>query len=369
MKIKLFVTALEYSANLHLKNFLKELENLKINFELHGIFDEKIIEAKSDINPSVFRVMGFLGVIKLIPLFLKTKKTLAQIAATCDIAIFMDSSSFNIPLIKKIKKQNNKNPKIVYYILPQVWAWKRYRAKVLSEICDELWGILPFEGRFYPQNANIKYVGHPLLDTLSFSYTTPQNTNKIAFMPGSRIAEIKALFPIFRELARILNKNNKESLLIIPHTFKDKNLAEIYGDTSDFSLEFDTQIALKKSEFAFVCSGTATLESTLFGIPTILAYKAKALDYYIAKALVKLRFIGLANIFLEFKSGRILKEAPIHPEFLQNNISVENLKNAYLNYDYDKFFTQKKELLKYLDHGSTKIVAKNLEKLIKNLQK
>lgn len=371
--LKLFVTALEYSANLHLLNFLKALKERGIAFYLYGIFDTKILkDFSATYSPDVFRVMGFLGVIKLIPRFLKIKKDLAKLALECDVAIFMDSSSFNIPLIKEIRKLQNmqKNPYIVYYILPQVWAWKRYRAKVLSLICDSLWGILPFEKEFYPKNTAIEYVGHPLLDVLPFSLQGRQNTNKIAFMPGSRRAEIQALFPIFKRLALYFQENKKEPLLVIPRTFTPEEIAEFYGDISAFSVYRDTYDALKISEFAFVCSGTATLESTLLGIPTILAYKAKKLDFILAKALVDLNYIGLANIFLEFSSqDKNLKTPPVHPEFLQASVSIENLKNAYLSYDYNHFFTQKEKLLAYLKHGSAKVCAKNLENLIENLQK
>ncbi|WP_299548559.1 lipid-A-disaccharide synthase [uncultured Helicobacter sp.] len=380
--VKIFIAALEYSANLHLLNLLNAFCKKKISFVLCGIFDTEVLAAhksnfQSTLDPSSFRIMGFSGILKVIPKFFATKKELAKIASTSDIALFMDSSSFNIPLIKTIKKlcQGKNSPHIIYYILPQVWAWKSYRAKVLSEICDSLWGILPFEKDFYPISANLHYVGHPLLDVLPFSFHTRQNSPKIAFMPGSRKAEIQALFPIFKTLAKTLKNKGQIPLLIAPKTFEHKDLKTIYGDFSDFEVIFETYTGLKQCSFAFVCSGTATLESTLLGIPTILAYKTRTLDYYIAKALVKLNFIGLSNIFLEFYTYQSPKNnpnpeiPPIHPEFLQHFVTPQNLLNAYENYDYAHFFAQKTKLIKYLQHGSAKTCATNLENLIKNLQK
>lgn len=389
--VKIFISALEYSANLHLLKLLDVFSKKEIPFILYGIFDTEVLKSyksnfKSNLhnnsqnilNPSSFRVMGFSGILKLIPKFFSIKKELAKLASTSDIALFMDSSSFNIPLIRSIKKHSNNtnhSPHIVYYILPQVWAWKAYRAKILSEICDSLWGILPFECDFYPSNANLHYVGHPLLDSIPFSFKARQNSLKIAFMPGSRKAEIHTLFPIFKTLAKILKNQGKIPLLIIPQTFKDKDLSVIYGDFSDFEVVFDTYAGLKQCAFAFVCSGTATLESTLLGIPTILAYKTRTLDYYIAKALVKLNFIGLANIFLEFyayktpKNNPNPKIPPIHPEFLQHCVTPQNLLNAYETFDYTHFFTQKAKLIEYLKHGSAQTCVINLENLIKNLQK
>lgn len=368
--LKIFVSALEHSSNIHLSYLIENLKKKKIPYTLCGIFDENLLKEKSDFSPNVFCIMGFFDAIKLIFKFLHTKKELAKIAKDCDIAIVMDSSSFNIPLIKEIKKQK-KAPKIIYYILPQIWAWKSYRAKILSKICDELWGILPFEADFYPNFNKPIYVGHPLLDEIPFFLKAQNKTNKIAFLPGSRKAEIKALFPIFRELSKELK--NKELLLVIPKKFKDSNLEEIYGDISNFALCFDTYEAFKKAEFAFVCSGTATLESTLIGIPTILTYKAKKMDFFLAKMLVKLQYIGLANLFLQYKKYKSFtkkdKNPPIHPEFLQEKVSVKNLLDSYYNYDFSHFYLQKNTLLEYLKNGSTENCAQKIENFYKNLAK
>ncbi|MBD5164287.1 lipid-A-disaccharide synthase [Helicobacter sp.] len=397
MKIlKIFVSAIEYSANIHLANLVKSLQQARVPFVLYGIFDsallhQRLLESQtsspnttdstnlfqSAYNPESFRVMGFVGILRLIPKFFKLKQELAQIALKCDIALFMDSSSFNIPLIQTIRKslrnKSQKPPHIIYYILPQVWAWKPKRAKILSEICDELWGILPFEKDFYPKTAQITYVGHPLLDAIPYSLDTPQESQKIAFMPGSRKSEIRALFPIFSQLAKTLKSQGKSAILIAPKVFEKCDLNAIYGDISAFEISFDTYLGLRQCAFAFVCSGTATLESTLLGIPTILAYKAKPLDYLIAKSLVKLNYIGLANIFLEFHVFNAPKNNPnpaifpIHPEFLQKNVSVENLQNAYACFDYRHFFEQKKILFQYLAHGSAESCAKKLQNFAKNL--
>ncbi|CAM3497873.1 lipid-A-disaccharide synthase [Helicobacter sp. UBA3407] len=398
--LNLFVSAIEYSANLHLANLLKSLQQTQTPFVLYGIFDKALIQqalkesqnifqpnanpihsnflSQTIYNPESFRVMGFVGILKLIPKFFKLKNQLAQIASTCDVALFMDSSSFNIPLIQTIRKlisktKYQKKPRIIYYILPQVWAWKPKRAHILSEICDELWGILPFEKNFYPKTAPITYMGHPLLDEIPYSFDTPQKTQKIAFMPGSRKSEIRALFPIFNQLAQTLKTQGKSAILIIPKSFATQDLSKIYGDISAFEISFDTYLGLQQSEFAFVCSGTATLESTLLGIPTILAYKAKTLDYWIAKKLVQLNYIGLANIFLEFHFFNAPKNNPnpsifpIHPEFLQDCVNVENLQNAYLHFNYSYFFEQKKTLFQYLSHGSAESCAKKLQNFAKNL--
>ena len=362
MSKKIFISAIEYSANIHALKLIQSLRNLNLNFEIYGIFDEQIINQKSQFSPNDFRVMGFSGIVKLIPKYFDIKNKLAHLAMQCDIAIFIDSSSFNIPIIKKIQ-----NTKIIYYILPQVWAWKGYRAKLLSTLCDELWGIIPFEKDYYPKDSNICYVGHPLLDEIPYSNTKKQNTNKIALMPGSRKSEIKNLFPIFKEVSQKIP--DKKFILIAPKNFQNKNLKHIYGEIENIEISFEPYNTLKECEFAFVCSGTATLETTLLGIPTILAYKTRMLDFLIAKSLVKLKFIGLANIFLSYKYHKNINkkklQAPIHPEFLQF-FNAQSLIDAYHNFDYERFFKEKESLINYLEYGSAKICANKLQNFYKN---
>ena len=112
---------------------------------------------------------------------------------------------------------------------------------------------------------------------------------------------------------------------------------------------------LKNADFAFICSGTATLEAALIGTPFILAYKAKKIDIFIAKFFVKLKHIGLANIFCDFAD----KEA-LNPEFLQEEVNAKNLFRAYLNYDYKGFFTKLDFLKEYLKFGSAENLAQIL---------
>lgn len=369
--LKIFISSLEYSSNIHLLHLLNALKNMQVKFSLHGIFDNSLIaDFKSDFSPNSFRIMGFIDALKVIKTYFKIKKKLTKIALNCDIALFMDSSSFNIPLIKSIKKNKN-SPKIIYYILPQVWAWKPYRTKILEQICDELWGILPFEEQFYSKKEKISYVGHPLLDEIPYFFDTAPESGNIAFMPGSRIAEIKSLMPLFIPLARILKQKNKKALLIIPKHFKNNDLDKIYGNLEDFTLYFDTYEALNLSEFAFVCSGTATLECTLMGIPTLLVYKAKFLDYLLARMLVKLNFIGLANIFLEFyyykhpSLNTNPKIAPIHEEFLQKDANLNNLLKAWETYNMEHFYKERRVLLKYLKNGSATNCAKKIQNFLK----
>ena len=390
--MKYLISCLEPSANLHFKEVLAHLKRLDPACEICGIFDEKL--GSPIYKSSEFSAMGF---IEILPLILKAKRAIAQmtrLAAECDRVLLIDSPAFNLPLARAIK-ESGARAKISYYILPQVWAWKPHRAEKLKAFCDNLLSIWPFEAKFFgadceedkdamPQEAKSKYaalqetkdkdaapkedaahpsgqsakiakysfVGHPLLDEIKFQKLSYEKQGKIAFMPGSRRAEISRLMPIFRAL--VPKFENSERVLIIPPHLMDQR-DEIYGPLDGFSIANDTPATLKDCDFAFICSGTATLEAALIGTPFVLCYKAKAFDVWLARKLVKLKHVGLANIIFDF-----LGEEPLHEELLQGEVSAQNLLSAYERCDAAKFKLASKKLRDYLKFGSSENVAKIL---------
>jgi lipid-A-disaccharide synthase len=350
--MKLLVSAIEPSANLHLKYLLKELPH---DIEFIGIFDPKLSNSQPIYDMSQNAIMGFIEVFKQYRFLKALNDQMAQMAGDVDKVLLMDSSGFNLPLAKKIK-QLYPQKEVIYYILPQAWAWRKGRIKTIETVCDKLCSILPFEQDFYTKKEKITYVGHPLLDEIE-TYNDFSTKNAVAFMPGSRKSEISNLMPIYSQIAH--NIGDKRCYLIIPPNFKDKTeeeLLALYGDTSQFTLAYSTHETLPNVDFAFICSGTATLEAAIIGTPFVLAYIAKPLDYFIAKNLVKMKYIGLANIFFE-KSNLEVEYGHFHQEFIQNDVSLENLLAAYRNYDIEAF-KQKSSLLKeYLSNGSSKNTA------------
>ncbi len=343
--MRLLVSALEYSANLHLASVLKHTHNIT----LKGVFSKELGSPIIDMQDKA--IMGFSDAIKSLPFFYKLANKMVKEAANVNKVLLIDSSGFNLPLAKKLKK-HYPNLELIYYILPQAWAWKEKRVYTLANTIDKLLSILPFEKELYPKEANIEYVGHPLLDKITFSKKIPTKIERILFMPGSRISEITKLMPIFLEVAKKLK--NKRLLLAIPPFLKNKLF--LYGDISHFNIIFDSYKALQEADFAFICSGTATLEAALMNTPFVLVYKAKPIDFFIGKHLVKLNYIGLANIFFE-KMGK----EPMHQEFLQDKVTPKNLLQALSSFDFSKFDKNNKILRNYLKHGSAKNVATILQ--------
>ncbi|MBU1217543.1 lipid-A-disaccharide synthase [bacterium] len=346
--MKILVSALEHSANVHLKSLKKELGD---DVELLGIFDAELGTPIVDLRS--LAIMGFVDVFKKLRFFFKLNTQMADLAAEADKVLLIDSSGFNLPLAKKIKKRYPQK-EIIYYILPQAWAWKKKRIPVLERTIDKLASILPFEKDYYSKAAPITYVGHPLLDQIQKFKTHLNETIKnVVFMPGSRKGEISKLMPIFHQVRKALNIN---AVIIIPKYFSEEERVELYGDLSTFEIQEDAHNALYEADFAFICSGTATLEAALIGTPFILSFIAKPLDYFIATKLVKIEYVGLANImFLKYKYRTM------HPEFLQENVTVENLLLAYKNYDRSEFLENSKTLRDYLRNGSAKNVAKMIK--------
>ena len=347
--MKLLVCAMEASSNIHLKELKKYLND---DVELYGVFDKELGNPLYDLT--ALAIMGIVDALKKLRFFFKLRDELVTLAANCDKVLLMDSSGFNLPLAKKLR-ETYPNKEIIYYILPQAWAWKKGRVAKLEKYCSKLCSIIPFEGEMYSDKNKITYVGHPLLDEIKDFKQELSNTNKIAFMPGSRKTEISNLMPIFKELIKKIP--NKEYILIIPAKFDEEYIKKIYGDISTFTISKNTHEALKDSEYAFICSGTATLEAALIGTPFTLSYIAKKFDFFIGKMFVKLNFVGLANIFFE-KMGK----PALHSEFLQEDVSLKNLLNDYENMNRRLFFENSKLLRDYLRNGS----SQNVSKIIQN---
>jgi len=332
--MKLLISALEPSGNLHIEPILNSLDS----YELVGIFDERF--GKPLLPSSAFSIMGFLDAIPKISQAKKAIKDMSILSLGVDKVILIDSPAFNLPLARAIK-EINPNVQIIYYILPQVWAWKARRVAKVEKYCDVLASILPFEQKFYNR---AKYVGHPLLDEIPTCKKKYEKTGYIAYLPGSRKSEIKKLMPLYKEVAKKINKNN---ILVIPSHFSLSEIKDIYGDIGEFEISRDTYNTFLKSEFAFVCSGTATLEAALIGVPLVLAYKAKAIDAFIARRFVKLKYVGLANIIFDFSGFE-----PLHVELLQEDVTVENLMKEYGQIDRELFFKNSQKLHTILKHGS-----------------
>ncbi|MEF3191006.1 MAG: lipid-A-disaccharide synthase [Campylobacterales bacterium] len=340
--MKLLVSALEPSANLHLEPLLRYLPGV----EICGIFDRRF--GATLYEGQEFAVMGIVDALKKVPLARRAISQMVELAKGCDRVLLIDGPGFNIPLARALKN-HYPNKDIFYYILPKVWAWKKGRIAQVEAITTAQLLIFPFERLFWKQG---EYVGNPLLDEIPSFREAVVAEGPVAFLPGSRAGEITRLMPVFREVAAKI-EGAKE--IVIPAFFDDATIATLYGDLSGFTIVRNTYEALERARFAFVCSGTATLEAALMGVPMVLVYKARPLDYWIGRRVVKLAHVGLANIIADFAG-----EAPVHEELLQDEVNVQRLLESYHHADAAAFLAKSHRLRELLEHGSAERVARRI---------
>jgi len=225
-----------------------------------------------------------------------------------DLVILIDYPDFNLPLARSAKK--NGIP-VLYYISPQVWAWRKGRLKTLSRVVDRMAVILPFEEPLYRQvGVDVSFVGHPLLDVVQVTssrdetlrrFGLQENVTTIALLPGSRKGEVTRLLPDMLKAAGILAEKVRPVQFLLPladtldEAWMNARIAEV--DSPGVALiRGATYDAVAAADMAVVASGTATLETALLGTPLIVIYKVSALSYLIGRMLISVDHIGLVNI-------------------------------------------------------------------------
>jgi lipid-A-disaccharide synthase len=324
--MKYYIISGEASGDLHGSNLIKELKKKDAAADIRCWGGDKMEAAGATLvkHYKELAFMGFLEVIKNLRTILKNikfcKEDILQYQPTAIILI--DYPGFNLRIAKWAKEQGIK---VIYYISPQVWAWKENRVKLIKECVDKMLVILPFEKEFYKKwNYEVEYVGHPLVEVVDeflnnnqqATNDKPQTTNMIALLPGSRQQEILKKLPIMLEVAKhfpdyqfVVAKapgldDSFYAALLAPY----KNVSSVVNKTYEL---------LVQSKAALVTSGTATLETALFAVPEVICYKGSAFSYQIAKRLIKIKFIGLVNLIMD-------KE--VVKELIQDELTVENLK-------------------------------------------
>lgn len=343
---RVMIIAGEASGDLHGSGVVRELKRLSPNIDVYGVGGDKMKQEGMDIIYDI-RELGFMGfaeVLKHIP-FIKTMQyTLEQIVKfkRPDVLVLIDYPGFNLRFAHIAKRYN---VKIVYYISPQVWAWHRSRIKKIRECIDKMLVILPFEVELYhAEGVDAEFVGHPLLEVLetkldrkNFSKRFGLDNQKkfIALLPGSRKQEIDNIFPEMLSAALMINeKRNIEIVVGVAPTLDEKYFQTFYNLKGVHLIKGLTYEVMANADFAFVTSGTATLETACFQTPMFVLYKTSWLTYLIGRVLVRVKNIGLVNII----AGR-----RIVPEFIQYKANAKTLaKSALKLLDDEKQLTEMK---------------------------
>lgn len=329
--MKYYIIAGEASGDLHGSNLIKELKKLDQQAIVRAWGGDKMQEAGAEIVKH-YRDLAFMGFIEVI----KNLSTILDNLKFCkkdildfqpDVLVLIDYPGFNLRIAKWAKEQGLK---IIYYISPQVWAWKEGRVKSIKEVVDKMLVILPFEEKFYESwDYKVEYVGHPLVQVVNeFLEQNPKRQPEakpiIALLPGSRAQEVAKKLPIMLEVSK--NFPNYHFVVAKASSLDDSFYSELLKPyTGVSSVKDQTYSLLSQATAALVTSGTATLETALFGVPEVVCYKGSAVSYQIAKRLVKIKYISLVNLIMD-KS--------VVKELIQNDLTVDNITeelNSILN--------------------------------------
>lgn len=325
----------------------------------YGLGGEAMIEEGLDslFNIKDLAIMGLTEVIPSIPLVLKRLNETVEdiVKVNPDIVMTIDSFSFSARVHKKLKKLNFKAPH-VHCVAPQVWAWKKGRAKKVSEYMDHLFCLLPYEEKYFtPYGMQTTFIGHPVIeggadkgDGLGFKkkYGIKAEDTVLCMLPGSRKNEVAFLMQTFMQVAEKMYAENPNLFVVIPtvNTVSER-LNEILKEWKVphqiVQGEKNRYDAFASSDVAVAASGTVSLELSLAGVPHLIAYKVSKLTGLLAKKLLKIKYVNLINI---------LQDKEVIPELLQDKCTVEDI------------YAQVQFLLK----NRTQNVQESLEKLGKN---
>lgn len=342
--MKYYIIAGEASGDLHGSNLIKELKRQDPNTTVRCWGGDLMQQAGGELvkHYKDLAFMGFAEIVMNLRTILRNLEFCKQdiLHYRPDALILVDYPGFNMRIAKWARhtdfasrqpdlhtSQDNhpSRPHIIYYISPQVWAWKEGRVRQIRETVDKMLVILPFEKAFYKKwNYDVEYVGHPLVEEIDSFLANPalarapilQSSQPIiALLPGSRKQEIEKKLPIMLEASRhfpdyqfvVAQAPGQEPAFYDKRTSAYPNVGSVRNAT--YAL-------LSQARAAFVTSGTATLETALFGVPEIVCYKGSSVSYQIARRLIKVKYISLVNLIMD---------KPVVKELIQDELTADNL--------------------------------------------
>lgn len=344
--MKIMMSAGEASGDMHAAAVAAELKRIMPDADLFGM-------GGADMRKSGVRIiydienLGIIGVVEVIrhiPLFFRLRSMLkeAMIKEKPDVLVCVDYPGFNMKLAHVAKELGIP---VIYYIAPTIWAWNKGRAKNIVRDVEQVASIFPFEAEAYRKaGARVTFVGHPLADTVKPSMSFEEamdyfhgnpDKKRVLLMPGSRKNEVAGLLPVMIQAAEKLAER-EECQFFIPRasTISKEMLLSIIGKTS-LSIEITEGHQYDLMQICTACvasSGTATLETALMELPTVLVYKLAPFTWFLANLLVHVKYAGLPNLLL----GR-----EVTPELLQDRARAENIVSILLPWLQDEKARQK----------------------------
>jgi lipid-A-disaccharide synthase len=330
-KFKICFSAGESSGDSHAANLYLELKKQFSTVTASGMGGAKMAEAGISLCYDSSQI-AIIGVVEIFKYYVEIRRVLKIMQNLLlnerpDLLICVDYKEFNYQLAK-FAKQNG--IKVLFYVSPQVWAWRKNRVKKYGAVIDMMAVIFPFETAYYEaENVPVRYVGHPSVDKVIPNLTKSAAREKfllntdapiIGLVAGSRVNEIKQLLPVMLAAAQKLKIDFPNCQFILPQADSISDaLIQQYLNRANVSvtvIKNQPYEVMQCCDAIMTCSGTATLEIALLGIPMVICYRLNSLTYFLGRMLIKTRFIGLPNI--------IFGESIVR-ELIQNDATAENL--------------------------------------------
>src|SRR5713226_7180509 len=297
--MKLAIVAGEASGDLHASEVVRELKHLDPTLQTFGIGGDLLAREGMRIlhHAREMGIVGLFNVVRHLGMFRRILNELTETIARekPDAVMLVDYPDFNLRLAKRCKAMGLR---VIYYISPQVWAWRRGRVKQIARVVDRMLVIFPFEEDFYRQhNVPVTYVGHPLIDEMSIRPSPtgrgwpegPGEGLRVALLPGSRRHEVRALLPPMLDAIAILKKEREvDAFVIQAPTISSAELLHVMQREGEFAriVPHDGSAALASADVALSSSGTATLECAIAGTPVVVMYRLSSPTHWLAQRLV-----------------------------------------------------------------------------------
>ena len=329
----ILVVAGDVSGDIHAADLIQALKTADPSVRITSVGGKKM-QAVSDVflyDLASKGASGFIEPLKKMPLWIKLLNQLREYMETQNpvALIVVDFYGFNHQVLGMAK---HRNIPAYYYVTPQVWASRQYRAKQLARLTKKMFVIYPFEPEFHKKfGGNAVFLGNPLLNQLPApqpkDYHVADHKNhawKLGMLPGSRMGEIKRLTPVFYQAFKQVLKefpNTQAYMFLLPDA-DEKVFLDLIGEKphANFHLVKDKNYEMRaQMDFLLACSGTATLENALLGIPMVVAYKLFWPTYQIAKMVIKVPYISLVNLL----SQKALVKELIQHDATPNALAAE----------------------------------------------
>lgn len=357
--LAIMFSAGESSGDQHAANMFLELKKHQLDIKGFGMGGAKMAQAGIDIrfNSGSIGVIGVVEVLKHYGEIRKALKLMQQLVLTerPDLLVCVDYKEFNLKLARFAKQCGIK---VLFYVSPQVWAWRPGRVKTYGKVIDMMAVIFPFETAYYDaENVPVRYVGHPSVDKVHplhsrsedmVIYGLDESKPLVGLLPGSRANEINRLLPVMLAAAEILQVEIPGVQFILPQadSISDELLENyLYQSTIKITvIKNQPYDVIQCCDVVMTTSGTATLEIALLTVPMVITYKLSSLTYWLGRLLVNTPFIGLPNIILGKGFIKELIQHEATPESLAEEIKRILIEPFYTEQMRDNLNQVKNEL-------------------------